>query len=79
MTGAGISISAGVPDFRSKNDVFFEEIKNKYNFETPEEFFSLNTFNKNPEFLYDFIRVIFLQKDYFPTSTHVKRIYIIII
>lgn len=69
MTGAGISTSAGIPDFRSKSGMF-DEIRNKYNFEKPEDFFSLETFYKSPELLYEFINE-FMKKEYFPTDTHV--------
>ena len=47
MTGAGISVSAGIPDFRTFN---FKE----YDLPYPEAVFNLKYFNKKPEAFYHF-------------------------
>ena len=51
MTGAGISVSAGIPDFRSPKTGLYANLQ-KYNLPTPESIFTLSYFNKNPEPFY---------------------------
>lgn len=40
MTGAGISVSAGIPDFRSPGTGIYDNLK-EYNLPTPEALFSV--------------------------------------
>lgn len=47
MTGAGISVSAGIPDFRSPGTGIYDNLK-EYNLDSPEDLFSLPFFKKNP-------------------------------
>lgn len=75
MTGAGISTSAGIPDFRS-NSGLFNQLMNKYGLQKPEEFFLKETFIKQPELLYDFLKQINFDV-YKPTITHLFILYLI--
>jgi hypothetical protein len=71
LTGAGISTTAGIPDFRSCESGIFKTLQEKYKLSTPEEFFDIETFRRKPELFYEFSRDFDLDK-YKATSTHVK-------
>ena len=70
MTGAVISTTAGIPDFRSSDSGLFKVLQEKYKLDTPEEFFQIQTFKTKPELFYEFSKNLELDK-YKPTSTHV--------
>jgi NAD-dependent SIR2 family protein deacetylase len=53
MSGAGISCSAGIPDFRSPSTGIYDNLK-EYNLPYPEAIFELKYFRKNPEPYYKF-------------------------
>ena len=68
MVGAGISTSAGIPDFRSDTGLF-KQLQEKYNLSGPEEFFFLDTFIKNPMYFYEFTKLFDLSQTK-PTIAH---------
>lgn len=51
LTGAGTSVSAGIPDFRSKGGLY--ESVGKYNLPYPEAVFTIEYFDKDPGPFYD--------------------------
>mmetsp|Transcript_17898 Transcript_17898/g.29655 ORF Transcript_17898/g.29655 Transcript_17898/m.29655 type:complete len:494 (+) Transcript_17898:100-1581(+) len=69
VAGAGISSSAGVPDFRSENSGIYKNIA-KYELPYPEAIFELSYFLNRPEPFYDLVSHVFLCHSLNPTPTH---------
>ncbi|KAL1629858.1 NAD-dependent histone deacetylase sir2 [Neofusicoccum ribis] len=51
ITGAGISTSLGIPDFRSKNTGFYSKLR-EMGFEDPEQVFDITNFDEDPTIFY---------------------------
>jgi NAD-dependent SIR2 family protein deacetylase len=71
MTGAGISTTAGIPDFRSSENGLFKQMQTKYNLDSPEKFFEIDFFKQQPELFYEFAKEFDVGK-YNATPTHVN-------
>ena len=57
ITGAGISTSLGIPDFRSKNSGFYSQLLAR-GFESPEDIFDINNFDDDPTHFYTLAKEI---------------------
>eukprot|EP00798_Chlamydomonas_sp_ICE-L_P005997 gene5997-5288_t len=68
MCGAGISVSAGIPDFRTPGTGLYSQLA-KYQLERPEDIFSIGYFMRKPEPFFTLARELF-PGNYTPTPTH---------
>jgi NAD-dependent SIR2 family protein deacetylase len=68
MTGAGISVSCGIPDFRSPNTGLYANLA-EYDLPTPESIFNIKYFVDKPEAFYRFMKSFDLS-DIEPSPTH---------
>ena len=73
MSGAGISVAAGIPDFRTPGTGLYDNLQ-QYNLPTPESMFDIDFFREHPESFYSFVMVCLLSssitcRNYFQTNT----------
>ncbi|GMH38656.1 hypothetical protein BSKO_06540 [Bryopsis sp. KO-2023] len=68
MCGAGISVSAGIPDFRSPTTGLYPRLK-KMGLGRPEDVFSIDYFKENPEVFCELAKELMPGK-FKPTATH---------
>jgi len=68
MAGAGISVSAGIPDFRSPGTGLYDNLQ-KYNLPRPEAIFTLDYFRERPEAFCTLAKEMF-PGNFQPTPTH---------
>lgn len=68
LTGAGLSVAAGIPDFRSPGTGLYSKLQ-EYKLPYPEAIFSIDYFNKDPTAFLGLAKEL-LTKDFEPTLGH---------
>lgn len=72
ITGAGISTSLGIPDFRSKGTGFYDKVR-EMGYSEPEDVFDIRNFDERPEIFYSLAGDILPgQKRYSPTHGFIR-------
>ena len=69
VTGAGISVSAGIPDFRSPKTGIYDNLK-EYELPKPESIFTVDFFRKKPEAFYKLAQSFLDLSKYDATPSH---------
>jgi NAD-dependent SIR2 family protein deacetylase len=69
LTGAGISVAAGIPDFRTPGTGLYSQVQ-KYGLPFPEAIFSLEYFRENPEPFFKLSKDFFSFQNYQPVTAH---------
>lgn len=70
LTGAGISVSCGIPDFRSRDGLYAKlKERGEYDLDDPQQMFDINYFRENPAVFYSFASQIY-PANFKPSISH---------
>ncbi|KAF8834887.1 SIR2-domain-containing protein [Paxillus ammoniavirescens] len=70
LTGAGISVSCGIPDFRSRNGLYATlKERGEYDLDDPQQMFDIHYFRENPTVFYSFASQIY-PSNFIPSPCH---------
>ncbi|OAD74999.1 hypothetical protein PHYBLDRAFT_98431, partial [Phycomyces blakesleeanus NRRL 1555(-)] len=67
VTGAGVSVSCGIPDFRSETGIYAR--LQEYELEDPQQMFDIQYFRDSPEIFYSFAKELY-PSNYEPSPSH---------
>ncbi|KAI8604586.1 hypothetical protein EDD21DRAFT_365937 [Dissophora ornata] len=67
LTGAGVSVSCGIPDFRSEDGIYSR--LSEFELDDPQQMFDLEFFRERPQIFYSFAREIF-PSNFTPSPSH---------
>ncbi|KAG1076891.1 hypothetical protein G6F42_025215 [Rhizopus arrhizus] len=67
VTGAGVSVSCGIPDFRSEKGIYSR--LEEYQLDDPQQMFDIEYFRESPEIFYSFAKELYPAK-YQPSPSH---------
>ncbi|GJE91264.1 SIR2-domain-containing protein [Phanerochaete sordida] len=70
LTGAGISVSCGIPDFRSRNGLYAQlQERGEYDLDDPQQMFDIHYFREKPAVFYSFASQIY-PSNFIPSPCH---------
>ncbi|KAL9938369.1 hypothetical protein V8E36_002992 [Tilletia maclaganii] len=70
LSGAGISVSVGIPDFRSMDGIYAQlQREGKYHLDDPTDMFDKRFFQRDPTCFYDFVHSLW-PSAFTPSPTH---------
>ncbi|KAI8336582.1 DHS-like NAD/FAD-binding domain-containing protein [Chlamydoabsidia padenii] len=67
VTGAGVSVSCGIPDFRSETGIYSR--LQEYQLDDPQQMFDIEYFRDTPEIFYSFAKELY-PSNYVPSPSH---------
>ncbi|KAH8551390.1 DHS-like NAD/FAD-binding domain-containing protein [Umbelopsis sp. PMI_123] len=67
LTGAGVSVSCGIPDFRSETGIYAR--LDEFDLDDPQQMFDIHYFRENPHIFYSFAREIY-PSNFEPSPSH---------
>ncbi|KAI7885138.1 SIR2-domain-containing protein [Lichtheimia hyalospora FSU 10163] len=67
VTGAGVSVSCGIPDFRSETGIYSR--LQEFELDDPQQMFDIKYFRENPEIFYSFAKELY-PSNYEPSPSH---------